>query len=78
VRVGDWKLVAEHNKPWELYHIAQDRSEQHDLSQQDPERVKQMTALYDAYAARANVEPWEKVTPKKQSKAGKKGKGKKK
>jgi hypothetical protein len=37
-----------------------------------------MTALYDAYAARANVEPWEKVTPKKQSKAGKKGKGKKK
>jgi arylsulfatase A-like enzyme len=78
VRVGDWKLVSEHNKPWELYHIAQDRSEQHDLSQQDPERVKQMTALYDAYAARANVEPWEKVTPKQQPKAGKKGKGKKK
>ena len=72
VRVGDWKLVSEHNKPWELYNIAQDRSEQHDLSQQDPERVKQMTAQYDAYAARANVEPWEKVIPKQQPKAGKK------
>ena len=78
VRVGDWKLVSEHNKPWELYNIAEDRSEQQDLSQQDPERVKQMTALYDAYAARANVDPWEKVIPKQQPKAGKKGKGKKK
>ncbi len=74
VRMGDWKLVAEHAKPWELYNIAQDRSEQHDLSQQDPERVKQMTAMYDAYAARANVEPWEKVIPKQQPKAGKKKK----
>ena len=73
VRMGDWKLVAEHAKPWELYNIAQDRSEQHDLSQQEPERVKQMAALYDAYAARANVEPWEKVIPKQQPKAGKKG-----
>jgi len=74
VRVGDWKLVSEHNKPWELYNITQDRSEQHDLSQQEPERVKQMTALYEAYAARANVEPWQKVIPKQQPKAGKKKK----
>jgi arylsulfatase len=71
VRMGDWKLVAEHAKPWELYNIAQDRSEQHDLSQQEPERVKQMTAMYDAYAKRANVEPWEKVFPKERPKAGK-------
>ena len=72
VRVGDWKIVAEHGKPWELYNIAQDRSEQHDLSQQQPERVKQMAAMYDAYAARAHVEPWDKVNPKQQPKAGKK------
>jgi arylsulfatase len=78
VRMGDWKLVAEHAKPWELYNIAQDRSEQHDISKQAPERVKQMSAMYDAYAKRANVEPWEKVIPKQQPKAGKKGKGKKK
>jgi arylsulfatase len=72
VRVGDWKLVAEHAKPWELYNIAQDRSEQHDLSKEHPERVQQMIGLYEAYAKRANVESWEKVIPQ----AGKKSKTK--
>ena len=72
VRMGDWKLVAEHAKPWELYNIARDRSEQHDLSQQETERVNQMAALYVAYAKRANVELWEKVIPTQRPKAGKK------
>lgn len=72
VRVGDWKLVSERPKAWELYNIARDRSEQHDLSQQEPERVQQMAAMYEAYAKRANVEAWEKVIPKQQPKAGKK------
>ncbi len=72
VRMGDWKLVAEHANPWELYNIAKDRSEQHDLSQQEPEHVKQMAALYEAYAKRANVELWDKVIPKQRPKAGKK------
>lgn len=62
VRVGDWKLVAVHNQPWELYNIAKDRSEQNDLSKSEPERVQQMIALYEAYAKRTNVEPWAKVT----------------
>ncbi len=68
VRVGDWKLVAEHGKPWELYNIALDRSEQHDLSQQEATRVQQMTAMYEAYAKRANVESWDKVNPKSPTK----------
>ena len=72
VRVGDWKIVSELPKAWELYNIARDRSEQHDLSQQEPERVQQMAAMYEAYAKRANVEAWEKVIPKQQPKAGKK------
>lgn len=71
VRVGDWKLVAEHGKPWELYNITQDRSEQRDLAMQQPERMQQMAALWEAYAKRANVEPWDKVMPK-----AVKGKGK--
>jgi arylsulfatase len=73
VRAGDWKLVAEHGKPWELYHIAQDRSEQRDLSQQQPDRVKTLAAQWNAYAARANVAPWDKVSPKPQPKHTKKG-----
>ncbi len=77
IRVGEWKLVADNNKPWELYNIAKDRSEQHDLSGQEPERVRKMADMWDAYAKRANVEPWDEVHPKKQPKAGKKGKNRK-
>ena len=65
IRMGDWKLVAEHGKPWELYDLSTDRSEQHDLSGHHPDRVQQMAALWDAWAARAQVEPWEKVSPPK-------------
>jgi arylsulfatase len=58
VRVGDWKLVAKGAKgPWELYNIAQDRSEQNDLAASEPRRVKNLSALWQAYAERANVLP---------------------
>jgi arylsulfatase len=76
VRAGEWKLVAVHKGPWELYNIAQDRSEQRDLSADQPDRVQQMTALWEAYAARANVEPWEKVMPKPGANGGRKNKTK--
>jgi hypothetical protein len=32
IRVGDWKLVAAKNDPWELYDLAQDRSETTNLA----------------------------------------------
>jgi arylsulfatase A-like enzyme len=57
VRHGDWKLVAESNKPWELYNIAKDRSEQNNLASEHPERVTEMAAAWEAYAERANVLP---------------------
>jgi arylsulfatase len=57
VRDGRWKLVAKENRPWELYDMAADRTETHDLSGQRPERVRLMAAQWDAYAARANVLP---------------------
>ncbi len=73
VRMGGWKLVAEHNKAWELYNITDDRSEQRDMSGTEPGRVRRMSAMFDAYAARANVAPWEEVMPPKQTKpAGRK------
>ncbi|HEY1066949.1 MAG TPA: arylsulfatase [Pirellulales bacterium] len=58
VRVGDWKLVAKHDGPWELYDISKDRVEAHDLASAEPQRVAEMKALYDAWAKRAFVEPW--------------------
>lgn len=57
VREGRWKLVAKENQPWELYDIQTDRSEQTNLAEKDPGRVRSMTAAWDAWAARANVLP---------------------
>lgn len=58
VRVGDWKLVAKHGQAWELYDISRDRVESCDLAAQEPQRVQDMAALYEAYARRTLVEPW--------------------
>ena len=69
---GNWKLVAGFNQPWELYDISSDRSEQHDLSNEQTERTKNMAEAWDAYAARAQVISWETFGSKKKSKAKKK------
>ena len=62
-RQGDWKLVSTHpDDIWALYNLKTDRTELHDLSQQQPERVRQMTALYDVWAKRAGVVPYDKLT----------------
>jgi arylsulfatase len=57
VRDGEWKLVAKEGKPWELYDLDRDRTEQHDLAAQHPERVKDLAAKWDAYAARCDALP---------------------
>ena len=58
VRVGEWKLVAEHDGPWELYNMDEDRTELNDLAGGDADRVRQMAALWQGWADRANVVPW--------------------
>ena len=57
IRVGDWKLVAKENQPWELYDIAADRSEMNNLVDKRPDKVKELAAQWEAWAARANVLP---------------------
>jgi len=42
VREQDWKLVAELNAPWELYHLKSDRTETNNLAPKYPEKVKQL------------------------------------
>lgn len=69
VRVGDEKLVAMgKNGKWELYNIRRDRSEQNDLATSRPERVKELAAMWQAYAERANVLPLDPKPPKKPKK----------
>jgi arylsulfatase len=54
---GQWKLVALSDKPWRLYNIVADRTEQHDLAETQVDRAQAFAAKWDAYAARANVLP---------------------
>jgi len=57
VRDGQWKLVAKENQPWELYDIAADRTELNDLAAKQPDKVKELAAKWEAWAARAKVLP---------------------
>ena len=59
IRVGDWKLVRMGGKgPWELYDLKKDRTELHDLSAQEPDKAKDLTAKWEAWAERTHVKPY--------------------
>ena len=57
VRIGDLKLVSLEGHPWELYDMAKDREELHDLSAAMPDKARSMAALWDAWAERVHVYP---------------------
>jgi len=57
IRSGSWKLVAKENQSWELYNLAQDRTEMHDLAKEMPDRVRELAAEWEAWAQRAQVLP---------------------
>jgi arylsulfatase A-like enzyme len=57
-RIGDWKVVAAHGEPWQLYNISDDRTEMHNLSAKYPEKVRELRAAYDAWEKRVGVEEW--------------------
>jgi arylsulfatase len=54
VREGKWKLVAA-GKPWELYDVEADRTENVNLIDKEPDRVRRLTDLYMEWAKRCNV-----------------------
>jgi arylsulfatase len=59
IRVDDWKLVAKSAQgKWQLYNLAEDRSETNDLAAAHYDRVQHMAAQWEAWAERANVFPW--------------------
>ena len=57
LREGKWKLVSLAAAPWELYDMDSDRVEMNDLAAAQPERVKDMSAKWEAWAKRTNVVP---------------------
>jgi len=66
IRVGDWKLVARgKNGDWELYNIAEDRSELNDLAESHPDRVAKLADMWQTWAERAQVLPLNPNPPTK-------------
>jgi arylsulfatase A-like enzyme len=71
IRSEDWKLVLKASEEypfdgkWELYNMADDRTEMNDLAETYPEKVEEMKKMWEDWAQRIKVypldnRPWEK------------------
>jgi arylsulfatase A-like enzyme len=70
VRDGDWKLVhgrANSDSP-ELFNLAKDASEQHNLAPAQPEKVRTLKALWDTWNAQQTPSDLAKEKPSKRGK----------
>lgn len=61
VRFGDWKLVGPRGQAWQLFDLKTDRTELHDLAQEHAEKLQELAAVYDAWAARVGVVSWNEL-----------------
>ena len=59
VRKGDWKLVCKYPGDWELYDMRAGRTEVHDVAREHADVVAELASLYDAWAKRVGVVPWD-------------------
>jgi arylsulfatase len=59
MRIGDWKAVrdAATGAAWELYDLASDPTELHDRAATEPERVAELVAAWERWAAETQVFP---------------------
>jgi arylsulfatase len=73
IRQGDWKIVWQYKpfgtEEWQLFNVAEDPAELHDLAAANPGKLKDMLVLWDDYVARNNVilpdrSPWESLEEK--------------
>ncbi len=46
LRDGDWKLVSFRREAWELYNMAEDRTELNNLASSEPERLERMIEIW--------------------------------
>jgi arylsulfatase len=55
VRWGNWKLVREYKKPWELFNLGTDRTEMNNLAAANVEKRDEMVAMWKAWATKTEV-----------------------
>jgi arylsulfatase len=58
IRSGRWKLVSRYPDGWELYDMTADRVERQHLAPRHPDVVGKLSAAWEAWAKRANVDWW--------------------
>ena len=52
LRQGDWKIVRERpDQPWQLFHLTEDVSEQHDLADQRPDKLRELQSTFAEWQA---------------------------
>ena len=49
VRVGNWKLVASKDNPWELYDLKDDRAESNNLASRFPDKVVELEKVWQQH-----------------------------
>lgn len=64
VRLGQFKLVRQHNLDWELYDMEVDRTELHNLIGKNPKLEAEMAKQYFDWADKIGVMDWEQALPK--------------
>jgi len=61
VRCGDWKILfipaPKGPEKWQMYNLAKDPGEIHDLADQEPERLAKMIKMWDQYVLETGVVP---------------------
>jgi arylsulfatase len=58
IRDGDYKLVGSFGNDWELFDMRVDRLEANDLAAAMPQKAAELSARYEAEAARVGIQPW--------------------
>ena len=70
IRIGDWKLVADHAKPWELFDLSKDRSETKNLAASYPDKVKEMEQAWIKHGKELHALAMQDPAPKGRAKRG--------
>jgi arylsulfatase len=61
IRAGNWKLVATLRGEWELFNLAEDRTETRNLVSAHSDKVRELSAQWQRWADKVGVVPWEKL-----------------
>ncbi|TVP74991.1 MAG: arylsulfatase [Puniceicoccaceae bacterium] len=63
IRQDDWKLARVDGLPWELFNLAEDRTETNDLAAQMPEKAASLEATFNQWLEAVDMTHYDNPTP---------------